>query len=313
MQNGFFFSRRPLVRTVITAVLALLVLIILDADAFHQMSMQSAVPRRGEALRSSVPRSVPFVAPLPSPPTTTTDITSGLISQLAVMAIKRRLAGHTAVSCDVSNNLAADLLLRGRVGPVTIKGKGWRSGRGLTCRAIEASVEQCELDVARILVNQKLVLTTPAKGKAMVALNSEDFGNFITHHRMKPPGGTHSPIEFFREGSRVDASTGTVTFFSSYEGIRWKCRLGRGKSVKTRGIVRVHVSSTEEGTIQDQEVVSTKLANTLSRFFNELVLDLDGTLLSFRDMMVTDKGESPSVMLALNILVRKFPSAGINF
>ena len=44
-----------------------------------------------------------------------------------------------------------------------------------------------------------------------------------------------------------------------------------------------------------------------------MVFELDGTYLSFRDMMVTDKGEAPSVMLALNIKVRKLPSPGIDF
>ena len=88
-------------------------------------------------------------------------VTSTLISQLACMALKRRLEDHTHVSCDLtadSNNL-----LFGRVGPVTVKGRGWESPLGLTCRAIEATVNECKLDMGKIVSNQKLVLTTPGK------------------------------------------------------------------------------------------------------------------------------------------------------
>ena len=53
----------------------------------------------------------------------------------------------------------------------------------------------------------------------------------------------------------------------------------------------------------------------LGRDFNEMVFELDGTFLSFKDMMVTPPamGSSPSVMLALNIRVVTFPSPGVDF
>jgi hypothetical protein len=86
-------------------------------------------------------------------------VTSTLISQLACMALKRRLKGQTLVSCDLTAD--SNALLLGRVGPVTVKGRAWESSLGLTCRAIEATVDECRLDMARILTNQKLVLTTP--------------------------------------------------------------------------------------------------------------------------------------------------------
>eukprot|EP00545_Synedropsis_sp_CCMP1620_P014775 CAMPEP_0119026048 /NCGR_PEP_ID=MMETSP1176-20130426/34761_1 /TAXON_ID=265551 /ORGANISM="Synedropsis recta cf, Strain CCMP1620" /LENGTH=126 /DNA_ID=CAMNT_0006981693 /DNA_START=19 /DNA_END=395 /DNA_ORIENTATION=+ len=73
-------------------------------------------------------------------------VTSGLISNLAEMALRLRLTDQTGVKCNVSLT-SSDLLLRGRVGPVTVKGRGWASRLGLTCRAIEATVDTCELDV----------------------------------------------------------------------------------------------------------------------------------------------------------------------
>ena len=59
--------------------------------------------------------------------------------------------------------------------------------------------------------------------------------------------------------------------------------------------------------------ISRRLADVTSSFFNEMVFELDGTFLSFRDMMITGKGKDPSVMLALSIMVKKFPSAGLEF
>ena len=91
----------------------------------------------------------------------TSSVSSNLISQLACMALKRRLEDHKHVSCD----LTADSrhLLLGRVGPVTVKGRGWESPLGLTCKAIEATVNECKLDMGRVISNQKLVLTTPGE------------------------------------------------------------------------------------------------------------------------------------------------------
>ena len=86
-------------------------------------------------------------------------ITSNLISQLACVALKRRLKDQTHVSCDLTAD--ANQMLLGRVGPVTVKGRGWKSPLGLTCNAIEATVNECKLDMGRVISNQKLVLTTP--------------------------------------------------------------------------------------------------------------------------------------------------------
>jgi hypothetical protein len=283
----------------------LLALLLRNSNALQLNMMASS--SKSDNLKKSILRTANF---LPSPPGAA-DITSALISQLAVIAIKSRLKEERNVSCDVSFS-SSDLLLRGRVGPVTVTGKDWRSGRGLTCRAIEATVEQCELDASKILSNRKLLLMTPALGKAMVALNSEDFGNFITHPLMKPPtaiNGDTSSIDFINEGTHVDPVTASVVFFANYAGTRWKCVLQRSQMARRAA---VSVSTTEEE-VADQDSVANKLAEVLDRFFNELVFNLDGTFLSFRDMMVTDKGEAPSVMLALNIKVKKLPSPGLDF
>lgn len=89
-------------------------------------------------------------------------ITSSLVSNLAVVALKTRLKSQTHVGCDVTAS-SSDVLLKGEVGPVRVTGRSWSSNLGLTCRAIDATVDRCSLDTGRIMSNQKLVLTVPGK------------------------------------------------------------------------------------------------------------------------------------------------------
>jgi hypothetical protein len=280
-------------------------------------------PRAGDALSltMSTPRpssdkaKIPLrPSPSPTPVTPPTSISGGLISQLAVIALRLRLTEQSDVACDVSST-SSDLLLRGTIGPVTVKGKGWRSGLGLTCRAIEATVGTCELNVGRILSSRKLVLTVPAKGKAMIALDNLDFGNFITHPLIRPPVVPRSdttdgsPLTFLKDGAQIDPVLGTVTFRVTLMGVEWRCALQRGPVEAKRALIEV----VPVVPMPDSSATARVLEDALTDYFNELEFELDGTMLSFRDMMVTDKGASPSVMLALNIVVRKFPSPGVAF
>mmetsp|Transcript_9043 Transcript_9043/g.19379 ORF Transcript_9043/g.19379 Transcript_9043/m.19379 type:complete len:317 (-) Transcript_9043:33-983(-) len=240
-------------------------------------------------------------------------VTSALISRLAVLALKRRLAQQSGVKCDITAS-SSDLLLKQQVGPVTVRGRGWSSQRGLTCRAIEATVQTCELDMKSVISRQKLILTIPAKGDAMVALDGDDFANFITHPLMKPPQVTegNGKISFIKEGVKVDMSAGSIVFYLIYDGEKYKCELRRGPDESARAIIDVYPAS-EFAPADIRDATSKMITNTVSSFFNEMVFELDGTYLTFSDMMVTEKGGGATVMLKLDLLVRKFPSPGLAF
>lgn len=269
-----------------------------------------------------------------NPQTGSSNITTELIAQLAIIALKLRLEANTDVRC-VVNGQTRDLLF-GKVGPVTVKGRGWQSPLGLTCRAIEATVQECSLDVAKVVQMRKLNLVVPAKGSAMIALETPDFGNFITHPLLKPPmykciDGTLEQITFEKEGVNIDAPSGAVHFQGSCKGHEFCFTLSRGEPKTTpstnsmnpkanhrEALVKASFlgrteSSTSEDMQEDEGVMEAELSRIISQYFSDLVFELDGTFLSFRDMMVTDKGKSPSVMLALSILVKKFPSPGVAF
>ncbi|VEU37720.1 unnamed protein product [Pseudo-nitzschia multistriata] len=274
---------------------------------------------RGKTLQQKIPFSSGTATTNRVPSSSSSSVTSTLISTLACMALKKRLVDQTHVSCDLtaeSNNL-----LFGRVGPVTVRGRGWQSPLGLTCRAIEATVNECTLDMGRVVTNQKLVLTTPAEGQAMVALSATDFGNFITHPLMKPPSPpvnsdrSNSRLVFQKENVSINPSTGLIIFYGTYAGSEWKFELQRN----TRGAEKAKIDATlveSRGTDErdvDVDAMEKSLALTTSKFFNDMVFELDGTFLSFEDMMLTDKGRESSVMLSLRIKVKKFPSPGLEF
>mmetsp|Transcript_6856 Transcript_6856/g.11966 ORF Transcript_6856/g.11966 Transcript_6856/m.11966 type:complete len:315 (-) Transcript_6856:85-1029(-) len=279
--------------------LAVAILHLGSTDGFSLSMVASGAPRGGFK-RNFGP--LPSIKP-------SSGVTSGLISQLAVVALKLRLKDQCGVKCDVSAS-SSDLLLRGRVGPVTVRGRGWQSQLGLSCRAIEATVDSCELDVGKIISIRKLKLTVPAKGQAMVALNGIDFASFITHPLMKPPGLSNGAegIKFLKDEVTINARTGTVQFYGSYLGEKWELTLQRG-SESERALVTV--SPVNQST--DLAEVADQLTESVSNFFNAMVFELDGTFLTFKDMMVTSKGAEPTLMLALHITVRKFPSPGLEF
>jgi hypothetical protein len=171
------------------------------------------------------------------------------------------------------------------------------------------------------------ILST-AKGRAMVALSAEDFGNFITHPLMRAPvppkiaglvddnNTVDMKLQFSRDNVSIDPKHGVVTFFGTFAGATWKFILQRSTTEK-KALIDVSLVKRNDGNISydsvDDNLVADALTQSTSKFFNEMVFELDGTFLSFNDMMLTEKGADPSIMFSLTILVRKFPSPGLEF
>ena len=186
----------------------------------------------------------------------------------------------------------------------------------------------------------------------MIALSSTDFGNFITHPLIKPPSPpqelwtktaaadnkydnindhqSDDRLIFLKEDVSVDPSSGRVTFFGTCFGVKWKFILQRAAnriqrqnsnggnvSIQATRVESVSPSSAEgeaQQNVQNYDaIIANALTATTTKFFNEMIFELDGTFLAFDDMMVTGKGSEPSVMLNLRIKVEKFPSPGLEF
>lgn len=305
--------------------------------------------RRQNNISTRTPTQIYSTRNQKSSSTSNNGVTSTLISQLAVIALKVRLANHSGVSCDV-NASSKNLFLKSSVGPVRVRGRSWESPLGLTCRAIDANVDVCRLDMNSVLQRRKLILVTPAEGKAMVALNPEDFGSFLTHplfEAQSPSISTSistsastllssddssqvSQTRFEFSGKDVDISheDGMVIFYGKCIGRKWRCELMRGLNGSSNR-ANIHVSHVPSESLGDGDSsnananainidinsIETELKSVLSEFFSTLVFELDGTFLSFQDMQVhksKDNGDN-NVLLALGITVKKFPSPGVAF
>jgi hypothetical protein len=156
----------------------------------------------------------------------------------------------------------------------------------------------------------------------MVALSAADFGNFITHPLIRAPvppkiagfDGAEARLQFLKENVLIDPKQDSVTFFGTFAGAIWKFILRRSSSAK-KAVIEASLVEFNENVMCDVDTsaMAEALTKWTSKFFNEMVFELDGTFLSFNDMMLTAKGVEPSIMFSLTILVRKFPSPGLEF
>lgn len=154
-------------------------------------------------------------------------------------------------------------------------------------------------------------------------------------------------IDFLRGCTQINAgaaAASSVVFFCRHAGKKWRCALQRSLSpppfagavatphARSGGGGVVHVTavavdvadepndmpvvvggveSDRRHDDDEDSATGAALAEALRRFFNDMVLELDGTRLSFRDLMVTSRGSGdgcPTVMVAVNIAVQKLPS-----
>jgi len=261
----------------------------------------SRTPKVFPPMPSDIPKML-----LKGPKNSKGGITSGLISNLAIAALERRLGDDARVDCIVQAE-PHDLLL-GRVGPVVVKGTEWCSPLGMSCRAIEAKVGNCMLDMASVVQRQKLILNVPARGSALVTFNAQDFGNFLNHPLLKPPQYKYNGEIYtlkFQDNVIIDPKTSSITFHTQFLNSIYKCILTRSANE-----AKIQVLPAGENITDEIRNISLELSRIVTNYFNSLIFDLEGTFVSYKDMALNEDGE---VILELNILVKKFPSRKLKF
>jgi hypothetical protein len=107
----------------------------------------------------------------------------------------------------------------------------------------------------------------------------------------------------------VDPKSQSVSFRAIHAESEFKVTLQRGASQNVPAIAHVTPVNGhgEEEDIADR--ICSRMSSVLTSFFNEMTFELDGTFLSFTDMMVVEK-RSPTVMLAVAIRVVRLPGPG---
>ena len=106
----------------------------------------------------------------------------------------------------------------------------------------------------------------------------------------------------------IDSKTSSITFSTKFLNSDWKCVLTRSTN---EAMVQVSPSS-KINNMTTEEIANTtsQLSTIVTKYFNSLIFDLEGTFVSYKDMALNGEGE---VILELNILVKKFPSRKLKF
>jgi hypothetical protein len=195
------------------------------------------------------------------------------------------------------------------VGGATLRGSRWRSPKGLTARQIDAQLGEMSVATAPLLAfPPRIELGAVARGSATCLFDPTDFANFLTHpavataigeHRLTRPTAT---VFSFGRGPAVtfDLDAGDAHFDGTFEaGRAFVATLsspGDGKPAIVRATDRASLAPLDD------------LSSSLTSFFNELAVDLDGVTLRFRAFSIVPLERTRAMDLALGLDVRKLPS-----
>ena len=261
----------------------------------------------------------PFAPPDPS---------GDLLSGAASFALRSYLVECGSVDVAVDANAAT--LLAGTVSRVDITGTNWRSRRELTCRSLRMSVGEAALDPGALVADGVIKLRRPSRGDAEIVFTDADFANFLAHPLVtaaarETRGATASgdALRFARDSNPRAETTpdGAVAFFGD---VRGAPRLGdRDSPNAERESVRVRYEMRPSNVQGKVDVVATSVADgtndasasravgidlaaaaeDVAYFFENLVVDLSGARLSYRNMRVREG----VVTLDLDLEVVGFP------
>lgn len=245
--------------------------------------------------------SAAFLAP-PSP-----DV---LLARAAELVLRARLSERDEVRVQVSGG---SRMLSGGVEAVSVHGTRWCTPLRLSCRRIDLSVGRTDVDLPSLVSRQRIVLRRPAEGSASIFFSARDWDNFLAHPQMAVAvaarrGRSGAPAVAFGSGTelRPGSDGGAVRF-----PVRWGDEpLVATLSHGADGSARCEVEPAADG------VGSAAAAAWLGSFFDELLLDLDGCELGYRELAVRAAAGAASqseLALSLSVCVRRFPSLNINF
>jgi len=268
-------------------------------------------------------RHPPIVSIFPAPPFAPPSA-DGLLSKVAELVLRSRLTKVESVSVAVDSTPLE--MLSGLVRGVTVQGKGWCTPLRLSCDALDVRVGRTEIDLQKLLKSQRIFMKTPARGTATMTFTASDWKDFLAHPLTKDALGKYSvqtpvePLVQFKSNGRVlfepsstAASSGLVVFPVSWGAYHFDVALGQNGSGPFI-TAKLDESTAGRMTAAERKDVR-KVEAWVARFFETLLLDLDGCALSFRSMKVTTgKARSgPLLSLDLDVCVTRFPSLDINF
>jgi hypothetical protein len=241
------------------------------------------------------------------------------VEAAATAVLASRLLSQKGIACAVDCSLPG--LLSGRVEAARITGTAWQSRKSLTCRSLDFAVGRVEIDAAAVMTRGVLALCSPARGAGAVVFTPADFGNFLAHPLFvaaaaRAVGGRR--FAFAPRGVTFDASGRCVRFSGALSGSDYACALyppppalaaaaQRGGAAVSAPLPPARAVRVAAAGGPEAEAVSV----ALSRFFSTLVIDLEGTRLTYADIALAPDAGTLTLRLALE--VTRFPRADFAF
>ncbi len=228
----------------------------------------------------------------------------------ATAVLASRLLSHAGVTCSVDCSFPG--LLGGRVEGACIAGKAWVSRKRLTCRSLDFRVGGAELDAGALMTRGVLALRAPSRGGGAVVFTASDFSNFLAHPLFTAAAATAvARRRFTFAPSGVAFQPGGVAFTGAFDGAQYACVL----HVPPPALQEANLLALPPPRAVTVEARGGGDAGTvsagLSHFFSTLVIDLEGTRLSYADMQLAPGDGTLTLRLALQ--VTRFPRADFAF
>ena len=234
--------------------------------------------------------------------------TAKLIETVASSILSFNLKKQTSVTVSVNSD-DFEALTRGKVREVQIKGTDWSSKKNLTCKSLDISVGEVEVDYGKIVTTGRIEIKKPGgRGRAKLFMSFEDFRNFLKHP-LTNEALNEVRMTFEDEAPKRDEASSRLVLKAIFDEERNEVRTFQMQPLDDERVDVCDVSSGTSSSNSSSSSSSSEQAERVKRFFETLELDLMGTKLRYRNMRVLENG----VALDLKVLVEKFPPPVIDF
>jgi hypothetical protein len=157
-----------------------------------------------------------------------------------------------------------------------------------------------------------ITFRNPARGRAVLSLTARDFSNFLVHPLLGVAPLPSGAFTFERDYCTLDPARAAVYFSGVWHG---EHVIVEARQPVPFGRIEVAVADAPRLTPRGAETLSADM----TRYFNEVVLEMDGTFLSFSDMRVGGGGGGgsddvyggggePTIQVTVDLTVHRVPN-----
>jgi len=254
----------------------------------------------------------------------TGDLSGRFVEALLALILKSRIV-KGEVTTEVSTSTTG--ILRGECEGAVVKGSDWESPGGLTCRQLRLSVGEVILDVPALLTSSSIKLVKHPTGSAEFSFSEKDFGAFLSHSLMRRALLRRGLVLLEFDKDSVRYTPERIILDAQWRGLSAPITLG----MRCTGPQKVLIEHLNKGLVAQNDHDDRRIPEIITRiskFFNELEIDLQGVLLGFErfDVVMDGAVESsssvsteyqdsncPVVDLKLRVQVNSIPPLNVEF